>query len=559
MKPTKKDKYASENINKAEYQRGRVQQARKNYLESQKNRKRRKEKDGIANAPAATPPRQKSLKNKSKKEKHALELAPPFHTSSGDVEEQSTNDENDRKPGAFDVRPGGLVSAAGQVSSQSFLSESERRNGKDKIRHENENENIVSIPNATLVVEEEDFETRVKKMFQRAPVAEVVYPDSGNEEKRRLCTRKMMIFIAGLLLVLLIVAIVVPYVVLTQPKNPTPTAQPLPTLAPFYPLITDYDSITLYLKLGDSSNIGFDLACGDFADDVIERRKAPAFFGKPRSVATDVYNQVPVGRDCEVKVTNMDGTGLQPGGFLRIYQGVGQISDDTLLLEMSGDFTNEKTEVFKVGISESNVPSLEPTIALSATPSTDVPTSTNAPTSSPISYGYGQRPKPTPLPTDSAMPWPTFDNPFPFPPSFFEPPPTANPIAPTQAPITPPPTFASLSVTVDILLDNFPIETGWNLTCGNDVKADFPAETYFAQNWNIVQSFSINYNEPCTFFIIDSAEDGVCCSNGQGRYRIDIVGDGSSTNLLSIDNNGDFGAASHEAFECTVEGCTIIK
>lgn len=512
MKQTKKDKFASESINQAKYQRGRVQQARKNYLESQKNQKRRKEKDGIA----ATLPRQKSLENKSKKDKHALELAPPIHTSSRDVEAQSMNDENGSKPGAFDVRPGGLVSVAGQLSSQSVLSESERRNGKDKSSRENENENIISIPNATLVVEEEDFETRVKKMFQRAPVAEVVTPDSGSEEKRRLCTRKVMIFIASLVLVLLIVAIVVPYVVLTQPKNPTQTEQSFPTLVPFYPIIADYDSITLYLKLGDSSNIGFDLACGDLADDVIERRKAPAFFSKPRSVATDVYHQVPVGRDCEVKVTNMDGTGLHPGGFLRIYQGVGQISDDTLLLEMSGDFTNEKNEVFQVGISESNVPSLAPTIAPSTTPSTDAPSSTTAPTlslvsdSSPTSYAYGPKPP-------------------------------------------------SLSITVDILLDNFPIETGWNLTCGDDVKADFPAETYFAQNWNIIQKFSINYYEPCTFFIIDSAEDGVCCSNGRGRYRIDIVVDEFSINLLSINNNGDFGAASHEAFECTVEGCTIIE
>lgn len=580
MKRNQKDKFASEETGKSNnYERGRVQKAssRKNsQLEKQKDtlayapstlapapkpfnnsNKAKKEKHALALAPPSMPtPPPKAPSNRAKKEKHVLSLAPSSHRAHLAKE--------DEQPGAFDIRPGGFVRPAGEASNRSILVEEEGTVEKEPhLSYKSNDETLVSIPNATLVEEEEDFDSRVRKMFKGAVAVQVVDPGDDDQEKQIFWTKKR-IGVAICLIVLLLIIIIVPSVMLTQEDKKQTTETSIPTIQPSA-APTSTESILLYMKLGESSNVGFDLSCGDRADDVIERRKAPAFFSKPNSIVTDVYNRVPVGRQCEVKVTNTDGSGLEPEGFLRIHQGAGIEGD--ILLEMRGNFTKEKSAYFEVGVLESKGPSLAPSMTPSATPSLSLPPSvvsypapvdyddgTYSPslarTYSPVSYVY----RPTRPP--QALTFPT-GSPLIFPPQAPESP------SPTEAPNTPPPTYASLSVVIDILLDNFPIETGWNLTCGSNIKANFPPETYFAQNLNIVQSFSISYDEPCTFFIEDTVGDGICCSNGQGQYTITILGDDSSvtsipTPLLSFNNTGKFGAGSQETFECTYEGCKDI-
>merc|ERR1712045_227640 len=105
--------------------------------------------------------------------------------------------------------------------------------------------------------------------------------------------------------------------------------------------------------------------------------------------------------------------------------------------------------------------------------------------------------------------------------------------------------MGSSSIHIDILLDNFPIETGWSLTCGGDLRAYFPTRTYYERKQNIIQSFDVNYNVLCPFIIVDDAEDGICCSNGDGRYIISTLIGNSTTTII---RNGDFGAKREDLF-----------
>jgi len=444
-------------------------------------------------------------------------------------EEISTEIEN---PGAFAVKPGGYFRPAGQASFSSLAPQEalpKAQNTATTIALKNDEDNLVAVPHATLVQEEEDFDTRLQKMFKGAMAVEVVQADNeeieiietSSKKLRRKRTKRAIILC--LVLLLIITATVV--AVLIAPKNSkgnnntdtTPTLEPLEP-----PLIlgsTVFEIMTLYLKLGEDSNaVGFELSCGLYSGDVIEKRRKNAFVSKPGGVATVVYTKVPVDKECTIKVTNSVGTGLQPGGMLRIHQGA-TISDDSILLEVPGNFTDEASGDFELELIASQAPTTVPTAIPSNTPSlspSEIPSTSNNPT---------------------LTPQPTYQ-PF-----------LATPAAfiPTRLD-SPQQNDDYYSIMVDIDLDSFPLETGWNLTCDGDLMADFPPRSYIDPTEEILLVYDdVNYYAECLFVIVDTAEDGICCSNGLGSYNITILDDANYT-LLAIGNDGQFGAGKQEYF-----------
>jgi len=388
-------------------------------------------------------------------------------------------------------------------------------------------ENTTTVPHATLVQEEEDFDTRLRKMFKGAMAVEVVQADNEEieiiETASKKWKRKKRTGIVVCLLLLLIIIVVVPTVVITQQSDKNLNTQQNNTnLIPTFQVSSmppSFETITLYLKLGKDSNaIGFQLSCGKLSDDVIEKR-TPAFVSKPGGVATVVYRQVRVDRECTVEVTNTAGTGLQPDGFLRIHQGA-TISSDNILVEVPGNFTDEASGVFQVKLIASQVPSIAPTgnpsNILSLSPS-EIPSTSNFPT---------------------ATRRPTYQ--------LFDSPPVLSPISGLFPSVSP--TFLSYSILVDIELDFFPIETGWNLTCDGISKASFAPGSYIDPTEEILISYDdVNYNAECLFVIVDTARDGICCSNGFGRYKITVLGDVNTT-LLEFEDDGEFIAESQKEF-----------
>jgi len=509
---------------------------------------------------------------KKKGKKSPLAYASPFpedntinnnnnnNFSNGVVEEEkeeiSTEIEygNVENPGAFAVKPGGYFRPAGQTSFSSLAPQKavpKPKNTATTIALKNDEDNLVAVPHATLVQEEEDFDTRLRKMFKGAMAVEVVPADNeeieiietSSKNLRRKKTKRAIILC---LVLLLIIATTIVAVLIAQKyskdDNNTDTTPTLESLGP--PLIlgsTVYEIMTLYLKLGKDSNaVGFELSCGLYKDDVIEKRSKNAFKSKPGGVATVVYTKVPVDKECTIKVTNSVGTGLQPGGMLRIHQGE-TISDDSILLEVPGNFTDEASGDFELELIASQVPTTVPTEIPSNTPSlspSKMPSISNNPTLTPLPtdqpsliMALAPTPRPSniqtfsPILTNSRVPTPIQS------------------LSPSASP-----TFLSYSITVDIYLDSFPLETGWNLTCDGTLKASFPPRSYIDPTEEILLVYDdVNYNAECLFVIVDTAEDGICCSNGYGRYNITILGDANTT-LLTIGNDGQFGAGEQEEF-----------
>ena len=84
-------------------------------------------------------------------------------------------------------------------------------------------------------------------------------------------------------------------------------------------------------------------------------------------------------------------------------------------------------------------------------------------------------------------------------------------------------------LTIEILTDNYPLETSWLLEDENGNVIDqistgdlVCANTYY--NWDIYIDDNICYQ----FTILDSYGDGICCSQGNGSYTI------SYNNIISI-------------------------
>jgi hypothetical protein len=122
-------------------------------------------------------------------------------------------------------------------------------------------------------------------------------------------------------------------------------------------------------------------------------------------------------------------------------------------------------------------------------------------------------------------------------------PPSPTPPSPTPPSPTPPTNQRQIEVKIVVKHDNFPEETGFTFTdASNKVWASQETGSFYVQGGRSVVKVDV---PPGTykFEITDSANDGVCCGFGNGKYRLFL--DGDSTPLYI---GGRFGAAEQETF-----------
>lgn len=100
----------------------------------------------------------------------------------------------------------------------------------------------------------------------------------------------------------------------------------------------------------------------------------------------------------------------------------------------------------------------------------------------------------------------------------------AGPPAPTTAPeltISPAPTAPLVEVEIYIQPDKFPRDIGWRIFDENGFTvASVPAGTYTTEAV-IQETVSLQSDSVYTFVITDDFENGICCQNGNGFFRID--------------------------------------
>ena len=99
--------------------------------------------------------------------------------------------------------------------------------------------------------------------------------------------------------------------------------------------------------------------------------------------------------------------------------------------------------------------------------------------------------------------------------------------------------FTNTSVELNLVLDNYPAETTWQLLNENLVEV-YSGSGYTLANSAITESFDLEMNQCYTFTINDSYGDGICCSYGAGSYS--IGSDGVSF------GGGDFGSSESVSF-----------
>ena len=105
-------------------------------------------------------------------------------------------------------------------------------------------------------------------------------------------------------------------------------------------------------------------------------------------------------------------------------------------------------------------------------------------------------------------------------------PPTPAPIVPpTPAPVTAPPTSAPtmpcpVTVTVEILTDNYPGETTWTVTDNAGVLKGSGGP--YPSSGTLYTAEVCVEDENVSFHISDSYGDGICCGYGQGSYKVSV-------------------------------------
>mmetsp|Transcript_6527 Transcript_6527/g.13774 ORF Transcript_6527/g.13774 Transcript_6527/m.13774 type:complete len:1564 (+) Transcript_6527:120-4811(+) len=95
-------------------------------------------------------------------------------------------------------------------------------------------------------------------------------------------------------------------------------------------------------------------------------------------------------------------------------------------------------------------------------------------------------------------------------------------------------------MTIVIMLDNFPKETGWSIT-SKDSTATYMKRVpgyYREANKLIVETVPLPEGSNAIFTITDKEGDGVCCENGEGYFQI-YTADGS----LVVDEGGAFASS----------------
>jgi hypothetical protein len=165
-------------------------------------------------------------------------------------------------------------------------------------------------------------------------------------------------------------------------------------------------------------------------------------------------------------------------------------------------------------------------------------------------------PAPTPpAPTPPAPTPPAPTPPAPTPPAPTPPaptPPAPTPPAPTPPAPTPPTNQALAEVRIVVKHDDFPQETGWQLTNDDgDVFAISGSGSYTTKRGTQI----VEANVPVgtyKFLIVDSASDGLCCGFGSGSYELFV--NGASVPIV---NGGQFGNSDDETFAIVADTSTV--
>lgn len=103
-------------------------------------------------------------------------------------------------------------------------------------------------------------------------------------------------------------------------------------------------------------------------------------------------------------------------------------------------------------------------------------------------------------------------------------------------------------IIVAMQLDQFAVETGWNLTCvddNNDVRANVvvPQGTYNVA-FEYVESnpIHVEYGYQCQLRVTDEYGDGFCCRHGDGYYQVLLRQRAGEDSVLLLEESGEFGS-----------------
>tara|TARA_R110002111_G_scaffold53887_2_gene93472 strand:+ start:1400 stop:3721 length:2322 start_codon:yes stop_codon:yes gene_type:complete len=87
------------------------------------------------------------------------------------------------------------------------------------------------------------------------------------------------------------------------------------------------------------------------------------------------------------------------------------------------------------------------------------------------------------------------------------------------------PSYTTSTITLNLLTDNYPLETGWELINSSGVLVDSAAAGTYTEDATDYEAVIIlpNTNDCYTFTITDTYGDGICCGNftGNGSYNLE--------------------------------------
>jgi hypothetical protein len=247
------------------------------------------------------------------------------------------------------------------------------------------------------------------------------------------------------------------------------------------------------------------------------------------------------------------------------------------VVKTGGEFASEESTQFGIcsDVSPTAAPTQAPTVPPTNPPS-PAPTSspTIAPTSAPTTANPTASPtkSPTPNPTSAPSAAPTSpptSSPTASPTKSPTPNPTLPPtLAPTKAPTSAPtpnptvpptlaptsaPTSASTSsptssggcdtVRVEILTDNYPGETSWQLTDATSAVV-LSGSGYTASGTTFSSEVCVDDWTSLSFTINDAYGDGICCAYGSGSYTVTVNGN-------TVLSGGAFGSSETKPLQAT--------
>ncbi len=119
------------------------------------------------------------------------------------------------------------------------------------------------------------------------------------------------------------------------------------------------------------------------------------------------------------------------------------------------------------------------------------------------------------------------------------------PMSPMLSPLPPPPCRPPLSpgavITVDVMTDQFPMETTWILEYESGAIAS--GGPYHSRSHVYTNAIPLTLQGNYTFIIYDTHGDGICCAHGHGFYQLRAFG-----GQLLVFSGGSFGSGAQHTF-----------